>query len=89
MAQLHKKFTDSQVKDLLKLYLSKQVKRSYIQEILGIKKRQFCKLVSRYKDNPNTFSIRYARKKQTRSISENIEKEYSGRTMRREKAYKQ
>ena len=73
MTQLHKKFTDSQVKELLKLYLAKQVKRNYIQEILGIKRRQFCKLISRYKDNPNSFSIQYTRTKQTRSISENIE----------------
>ncbi len=73
MAQLHKKFTDNQVKELLKLYLVKQIKRNYIQEILGIKRRQFCKLVSRYKDNLNGFSIQYTRIKQTRSISENIE----------------
>jgi len=73
MAQLHKKFTSSQVKELFKHYLAKEIKRDYIQEILGIKRRQFCKLISRYKDNPNDFSIGYVRKKQTRSIPDNIE----------------
>ena len=37
MAHIHKKFTDEQVKDLLQRYLDKHIKRSYIQEILGIK----------------------------------------------------
>ncbi|MCK5583417.1 MAG: hypothetical protein KAI33_06485, partial [Elusimicrobiales bacterium] len=73
MAQLHKKFTNSQVKELFKHYLAKEIKRDYIQEIVEIKRRQFCKLISRYKNNPNDFSIEYVRKKQTRSIPENIE----------------
>ena len=38
MAQLHKKFTDDQVIELLKKYLRKEVGRRYIQEILGINK---------------------------------------------------
>jgi len=34
--QIHKKFTDQQVKELLEKYLNKEVERKYIQEILGI-----------------------------------------------------
>ena len=37
MTQLHKKFTDEQVKELLEKYDKHGIERSYIKEILGIK----------------------------------------------------
>ena len=40
MVQLHKKFTDSQIKELISRYLRKEIKRNYIQDILGIKKEK-------------------------------------------------
>jgi hypothetical protein len=39
MVQLHKRFTDSQVKELIERYRSKGIERGYIQEVLGIGKR--------------------------------------------------
>ncbi|GAJ14443.1 unnamed protein product, partial [marine sediment metagenome] len=33
MANLHKKFTDSQVKDLLERYLKGEIERKYIEQI--------------------------------------------------------
>jgi len=45
MKQLHKKFTDDQVKDLITRYQKKRITRKYIQEILGIKKTRFFALV--------------------------------------------
>lgn len=57
MVQIHKKFTDSQVKDLIERYLDKKIERKYIQEILGVKKRRFFALVKRLKDDPENFSI--------------------------------
>jgi len=69
MAQLHKKFTDSQVKELMERYLKKEIKRTYLQEILGIKRRRFCALVKQYRENPDSFSIQYLRKGKTRSIA--------------------
>jgi len=68
MEQLHKKFTDDQIKDLLAKYLESKVKRVYIQEILGIKRRRFCQLVDKYRKDPAEFSIRYIREHQTRGI---------------------
>ncbi len=41
MAQLHKKFTDGQVKEMLQRYLNNEIERSYIQQILGIGKTRF------------------------------------------------
>ena len=74
MAQLHKKFTDSQVKELMERYLKKEIKRSYLQEILGVKRRRFCVLVKQYRENPDSFSIQYKRKGKTRCLSPTIEK---------------
>lgn len=61
MSQLHKRFTSDQVKELLELYLKKEVERPYIQEILAIKKRRFFTLINQYKENPQHFSIQYQR----------------------------
>ena len=74
MSQLHKKFTDSQVKELIERYLKKEIERNYIQEILGIKKRRFFSLVSKYRANPSEFSIQYQRTTKTRNIDIQIEK---------------
>jgi len=73
MAQLHKKFSDSQVKELVCRYLTGEIERNYIQEILGIKRRRFCQLVKEYRENPDNFSIEYKRKDATRKISKDIE----------------
>ena len=59
MAQLHKKFTDSQVKELIDRYLRKEIKRKYIQEVLGIEKTRFFALIKAYRENPDEFSIQY------------------------------
>jgi len=69
MVQMHKKFTDKQVKELIERYLAKKLGRKYVQEILGIKKTRFFALVKQVKEDPEKFSILYARKTPTRRIS--------------------
>ena len=39
MEQVHKRFTDQEVRELLARYVTGEIERKYIQEILGIKKR--------------------------------------------------
>ena len=73
MAQLHKKFTDKEVKRLIERYIAGEIKRVHIEKILGIKRRRLCELVKRYRNNPDNFSIKYRRIKPTRSISKDIE----------------
>jgi len=73
MVQLHKRFTDSQVKELIERYLSKEIDRGYIQEVLGIGKTRFFALINAYRDNPHEFSIQYKRNTKTRRICEGIE----------------
>ncbi len=45
MPQVHKKFTDEQVKELLEKYLKGKVERKYLQEIIRIGKSRFFVLV--------------------------------------------
>jgi hypothetical protein len=74
MAQLHKKFTDNQVKELISRYLNKEVERKYIQEILGIGKTRFFALVKKYQEDTRSFSIQYTRTTRTRTITKSAEK---------------
>ncbi|MEN8265324.1 MAG: hypothetical protein ABFR82_17900, partial [Nitrospirota bacterium] len=73
MAQIHKRFTDDQVKKLLQRYFEKGIERKYIEEILGIKKRRFFELLKQYRTDPKSFSIEYVRNVKTRSIDQDIE----------------
>ena len=73
MEQLHKRFTDSQVKELIERYLKKNIERKYLQQIFGIGKARFFALVKEYRKNPDKFSIQYERTLKTRSISQDIE----------------
>ena len=74
MAQLHERFTDQQVKELMQRYLKKELKREHIQQMLQIKRRQFFKLLKEYSQNPETFSIQYNLTNPTRTIYPKIEK---------------
>jgi len=74
MVQLHKKFTDSQVKQLFDRYENGEIKRKHAEVILDIKKNHFFKLLKEYRKNPSKFSIKYNRKKSTRGIDPAIEK---------------
>jgi len=74
MEQLHKRFTDEQVKELLRKYINKEIKRQYIQQILGIKRRRFFVLLKKYSSNPKSFSVQYLRTVTTRLIDPAIEK---------------
>ena len=74
MGQLHKRFTNEQVKDLMQRYVKKELKREHIEQALKIKRRQFFKLLKEYRSNPETFSIQYERQVKARSIDPAIEK---------------
>ena len=71
--QLHKNFTDKQVKSLLKSYLDKEIKISYILQILKIKRRRFFELLAKYRKDPDSFSIQYKRNTSNYKIDREIE----------------
>jgi len=74
MSQVHKRFTSDQVKELFERYLKNEVKREYLQEILGIKKRRFFVLLKQYREIPQHFTIRYPKRTPSRGLSPKIEK---------------
>jgi len=59
--QLHKNFTDGQVKSLFEKYSKKEIKLIYILQILRIKRSRFFELLTRYRKDPDNFSIQYKR----------------------------
>ena len=72
--QIHTKFTNEQVKELMQKYLNKEVERKYLQKILGIGKSRFFELVQSYRSNPEAFSVDYKRSSPTRSLDPEIKK---------------
>jgi hypothetical protein len=74
MGHIHKRFTDSQVKELLERYLKKEIERRYIESILGIGKARFFELVRAYRKSPDRFTVQYTRHSPTRGIDPAIEK---------------
>ena len=54
--QLHKNFTNGQVKSLLKSFLDKKIKINYILQMLSIKRSRFFELLAKYRKDPDSFS---------------------------------
>ena len=83
MVQIHKTFTDEQVRELMQRYVSQQVDRKHLQEVLGIKERRFFDLLKKYKADPQNFTIQYHRNsnpKISKTTQKNIIKELKVRT---------
>jgi hypothetical protein len=61
MSQIHRRFTDEQVKVLFQKYCQVQLARIYLQELLGIGKPRFFVLLKAYRQDPEGFAIAYRR----------------------------
>jgi hypothetical protein len=62
MAQLHKRFTDDQVRAVFRNYDNGQMRREDAQELLEISKSQFFVLLKEYRSNPTSMTLEYNRK---------------------------
>ncbi|MBA7546943.1 hypothetical protein ES705_39344 [subsurface metagenome] len=71
--QLHKNFTDDQVKSLFEKYSKKEIKLNYILQILRIKRSRFFELLTGYRKDPDNFSIQYRRNISNYRIDREIE----------------
>lgn len=72
--QIHKKFTNNQVKDLIERYLRGAIKRQNVQAILDIGKSRFFCLLRAYRKDPVKFDIAYRRRSPTRGIDPDVDK---------------
>jgi transposase len=61
MTQLHRRFTDDQIKVLLHGYCQGLLARSEIQGMLGLGKTRFFTLLKQYRQDPEAFSVAYER----------------------------
>lgn len=61
MSQLHKRFTDEQLRVLFQGYCQGQFSRSDLQELLGIGKSRFFVLLKAYRQDPEGFGVEYRR----------------------------
>jgi len=84
MDQLHKRFSDDQIRLLYRRYCEGLMSRTEIEEILGIGKTRFFVLLKVYRQNPEEFSIAYIRTGSPK-LSEQVEAEIE-RELLREKA---
>ena len=84
MTQLHRRFTDDQVRVLLNGYCQGLLKRAEVQEMLGVEKTRFFALVKEYRNAPEAFSVRYERSSPGR-LPDAVEAEIK-RELLREKA---
>jgi len=66
MTQLHKRFSDEQIKVLLQGYCRRILSRAEVQEVLGIGKSRFFALVKGYREDPEGFTVSYRRPARSR-----------------------
>ena len=71
--QLHKNFTDGQVKLLFEKYSKGEIKLNYILQILRIKRSRFFELLTKYRNDSDNFSIQYERNTSNYRIDQEIE----------------
>lgn len=77
MSQIHKRFTDDQVKMLFKGYCQKQFSRADVQDMLKIGKSRFFEMLKSYRQDPEAFTItcqRSTNKKLSTEVEAEIEK---------------
>ncbi len=72
--QLHQRFSTEEIKTFLEEYLDEKSKLVYVLEILNITKRRFFQLLKEYRKDPDNFSIQYRRKRATRKINGDMER---------------
>jgi transposase len=61
MDQLHRRFSEEQVRFLYKRYNEGQMTRSEVLEVLGIGKTRFFALLRNYRKDPDNFTVQYDR----------------------------
>lgn len=72
--QLHKRFTDDQIKLLLDLYLRKALTLEEILIQLECSRPRFFQLLKKYRESPKDFTIAYSRHKPQHRLLEEVDK---------------
>ena len=59
--QIHKQFSDNEVKQYFKWYEDRVLTKSEVLQVLGIKDSRFYVLLARFRNKPKEFSVAYSR----------------------------
>jgi hypothetical protein len=81
MGQIHKRFTDEQVRLLMQSYDQGQLRREEVQELLGIGRSRFFALLKDHRRDPAGLSIAYQRAAPAR-LSADVEAEMAQALLR-------
>jgi len=81
MGQVHKRFSNEQVRVLFQSYCQRKITRNDLQELLGIEKTRFFALLKSYRQNPQAFSIVY-RRQSPRRLSARVEAQIQSALLR-------
>ena len=81
MGQIHKRFTDEQVKVLFQGYCQSKIDRADVQEMLSIGKSRFFTLLKEYRQDPDAYSIAYQRRTSAR-LAADVEAEVEDALLR-------
>lgn len=61
MGQIHKRFTDDQIRAILRGYCERRLTCQEVLEILQVRRRRFFRLLKSFRSDPLTFSLQYRR----------------------------
>ena len=81
MGQVHKRFSNEQVRVLFQSYCQRKITRNDLQELLGIEKTRFFALLKSYQQKPHVFSIVY-RRQSPRRLSARVEAQIQSALLR-------
>lgn len=72
--QLHKRFSNQEVKEVLEKYEKKVLSLEEVIRFLKVKERRFFILLKEYRKDPGCFSVEFKRQRATRGIDAKSEK---------------
>lgn len=75
MGQIHKQFSDDEVKQYLKWYEDKVFTKTEVLRALGIKDSRFYVLLARFRNKPKEFTVAYSRVVKTRVLPPTVVKQ--------------
>ncbi len=70
--QLHKRFTNDQVRDIVGKYVQKQIRAKEASKYLGIGRTRFYQLTTTYRQDPNKLTLIYHRTIPTREVKQSV-----------------
>ncbi len=70
---LHKRFSVTEVKEVLERYLSKEIGVDHVLALLKIQRRRVFDLLQRYREAPERFSLDYKRQGSGNRLDANVE----------------